>query len=119
MKVIRVAPGKKAEIVEISGDLESLQSEVGGYIEAVYPFEEEVALVCNEDGKFNGSELNRALNDEETGETYDVVFGTFLVVGLTEDNFGDIPEQYIDKFFKMFEEPKPIVRIKGTLYETL
>ena len=45
---------------EIDSDLESLQHEVGGYIEAMYPDEDPVALVCNEEGKLEGLPLNRA-----------------------------------------------------------
>lgn len=46
-----------------------------------YPFEDPVAIVYNDDGKLMGLPLNRALRDE-SGEAYDVVAGTFLVVGL-------------------------------------
>lgn len=52
--------------------LESLQHEVGGYIQAVYPFEEPVAIVCNEEAKLEGLPLNRALRDED-GDIYDIV----------------------------------------------
>ena len=48
-----------------------------------------VALVCNEEGKLEGLPLNRALRDED-GDIYDVVAGTFLVVGLTDDSFGSL-----------------------------
>ena len=36
---------------EIDSGLESFQHEVGGCIEAIYPYEDPVALVCNEEGK--------------------------------------------------------------------
>ena len=45
--VLIVEPGKEPYAKEIDSGLESLQHEVGGYIEAVYPFEEPVAIVCN------------------------------------------------------------------------
>ena len=54
---------------EIDSDLKSLQHEVGGYIEAIYPYEDPVALVCNEEGKLEGLPLNRALRDED-GDIY-------------------------------------------------
>ena len=44
---IVVEPEKKPEIREIDGSLEGLQALVGGYIQAVYPFEDPVAVVCN------------------------------------------------------------------------
>jgi hypothetical protein len=73
----------------IPSGLSSLQNEVGGMIQVVYPFEDPVGLICNDEGKINGMELNRALRTEE-GEIYDIVAGTFLVAGLTEDNFGSL-----------------------------
>ena len=54
INIIMLEPGKKAYLKEIDNTLESLQREVEGYIEAIYPFEEEVCLVCNEEGKMNG-----------------------------------------------------------------
>ena len=83
--VLVVEPDKKPYVKEIPSSLESLQHEVGGDIEAVYPFEEPVAIVCNEEGKMNGLPLNRALRDD-SGEIYDIVAGTFLITGLTDDS---------------------------------
>ena len=54
---------------EIASGLESLQHEVGGYIEAIYPYKDPAALVCNEEGKLEGLPLNRALRDED-GDIY-------------------------------------------------
>ena len=45
----------------------------------IYPYEDPIALVCNEEGKLEGLPLNRALRDED-GDIYDVVAGTFMVV---------------------------------------
>ena len=87
--VLVVEPGKEPYVKEIDSGLESLQHEVGGCIEAIYPYEDPVALVCNEEGKLEGLPLNRALRDED-GDIYDVVAGTFLVVGLTDDSFGSL-----------------------------
>lgn len=47
MKVVVVEPMKRAYVKDIDSGLESLQKEVDGYIEAIYPFEDEVAIVCN------------------------------------------------------------------------
>ena len=60
IKVVMVEPGKEARIDKIDNSLESMQQIVGGWIEAYYPFEEEVCIVCNDEGKINGMELNRA-----------------------------------------------------------
>ena len=61
MKVLMVEPHKNAYEADIGNDLKSMQEAVGGSIEAAYFFEEPVALVCNEEGKINGLELNLSL----------------------------------------------------------
>ena len=43
--VLIVEPGKEPYVKELDSGLESLQHEVGGYIEAIYPYEDPVALV--------------------------------------------------------------------------
>lgn len=47
MTVLAVLPGKTPERMELDGSLKSMQSFVGGTIQAVYPFEDPVAIVCN------------------------------------------------------------------------
>ena len=48
MKVLIVEPGKSPYAAEIESGLKSLQAAVGGDIQAVYPYEDPVALICNE-----------------------------------------------------------------------
>ena len=90
LSVLQIAPGQHPKPIEIDNDLKALQQAVGGSIGASYPFEDPVAIVYNDDGKLMGLPLNRALRDE-SGETYDVVAGTFLVVGLGEEDFASLP----------------------------
>ena len=80
MTVLVVEPGKEPYLKEIDPGLHSLQAEVGGDIAATYPFSDPVGLVCNDEGKLIGLELNRGLRDED-GNLYDIMAGTFLVVG--------------------------------------
>ena len=74
-----VEPGKAPYETEIEGGLESLQKAVGGSIQAVYPYDDPVALICNEEGKLMGLPLNRSLTDDN-GEIYDLslihIYGT-------------------------------------------
>ena len=65
IKVVLVEPGKLARPAEIPAILEGMQAVVKGSIEAFYPFEEEVCIVCNEEGKITGMPLNRAVYSEE------------------------------------------------------
>ena len=87
-----------------------MQKAVGGYIEAVYPYNEPVALIVNDEGKLNGSELNRALRDNE-GQIYDIVAGDFLVVGLGEEDFASLSPELMEKFEKEFHQPEMFVRM--------
>ena len=75
--VLVVPPQDVPYVKEIDPGLKSLQSEVDGWIEAVYPFEDPVAIICNEEGKMNGMPPNRALYDED-GQVYDIVAGVIL-----------------------------------------
>ena len=86
LTVLEIAPGHYPKQVEIDPDLKALQQAVGGNIGASYPFSDPVAIVYNDEGKLMGLPLNRALRDG-SGEAYDVVAGTFLVVGLGEEDF--------------------------------
>lgn len=61
IKVVLCEPGKLARTATIEASLERYQKIVGGYIEAYYPFEEPVCIVCNEEGKITGLPLNRAV----------------------------------------------------------
>ncbi len=115
IKVLRIEPYKAPVITEISSSLESLQHEVEGYIECVYPFEDQVGLVVNEEGKLNCMELNRALRDS-SGEIYDIIAGPFIVIGLTDDSFCGLTDAQIEKYSKLFEEPEVFVRIDGKIH---
>ena len=86
MTVLVVEPMKAPYVKSIPNELEDLQQAVGGDIEMTYPFEDEVGILLNGNGKFEGLPLNRALYDDR-GQVYDAIAGTFLVVGLTEDDF--------------------------------
>ena len=110
IKVLLVEPEERPRVVEIGTGLEDLQHAVGGDIEVVYPFEDRVGLIVNEEGKLIGLPLNRALRDENN-EVYDIIAGSFLVAGLTEDNFGSLTEEQIGKFEGLFHQPETFVKM--------
>ena len=90
MTVLVVEPMKEPYVKEIDPGLHSLQAEVGGDIATAYPFSDPVGLVCNDEGKLIGLELNRGLRDEHR-EIYDIMAGTFLVVGLSAVSYTHLP----------------------------
>ena len=92
MNVLVVEPGMVPYEKEING-LEEMQAVVGGTISAIYPYEEPVAVVCNDDAIYLNLPFNRSV---EGG--YGGVFGTFVICGLTEDNFGSLTPAQIKTY---------------------
>ena len=99
---------------EIDPGLHALQAEVGGDIAASYPFDDPVGLVLNDEGKLIGLDLNRSLRDEH-GEIYDIVAGTFLVVGLGPESFASLPPDMIQKYTEQFKRPELFASINGQI----
>ena len=114
MRVLKVEPYQLPEVKEIDSGLSSLQHEVEGWIEATYPFEDPVAIICNEEGKVNGMEYNRAIRDEN-GEVREIIAGPFLVVGLDEENFASLPEDMLQKYKRMFAQPEVFLQTQSSL----
>ena len=110
MDVLLVRPNMYPQAVQVGCELEDLQKAVGGYIQAVYPFEEPVALVMDEEAKLTGKELNRALRDED-GDMYDIIAGDFLVVGLGEEDFSSLSPELMKQFEEHFHQPEMFVRM--------
>lgn len=96
-----VEPLKVPYAAEIDTGLISLQQIVGGIIQVLYPFTDAVGVVCNDEGKLRCLPLNRPLYDED-GVMYDILVGTFLVVGLTEDDFSSLTDEMIEKYTEVF-----------------
>lgn len=107
MDVLLVEPGQFPQRVQIGIELENLQNAVMGDIEATYPFEDNVAIITNGEGKFNGMPLNRAIFTED-GLPADIYAGPFLVVGLTEDDFGSLTSEQMDKYEEIFHSPQTL-----------
>ena len=115
MDYLLIKPGEYPEAVKLETGFEALQNAVSGNIEVVYPFEDQVGLIVNEEGKINGLPLNRPLYDSE-GELYDILAGNILVVGLTEDNFGSLTPTQMKHYEELFHQPQTFVRLgKGIL----
>lgn len=112
--VLVVEPGKEPYEKDISPGLASLQHEVGGHIQAVYPHDDPVSIICDEESKLKGSPLNRALRDED-GHIYDVLAGTFLITGLAEETFSSLGEDLMQKYKEHYKMPEMFLRVDGRL----
>ncbi len=115
-KVLVIEPGKRPEKKEIAGSLEDMQQLVGGHIQVVYPFPEEVALVCNEEGKLEGLPLNRGLRDSK-GEVYDIISGTFFLCAAptVSENFESLTEDQVKKYSDLFHSPETFLNLGGQI----
>ncbi len=114
MNVLMVEPGKVPYAVDIGEGLEALQAAVGGHIQAVYPYDDPVALICNEEGKYLGLPLNRALRDDE-GIIYDIVAGNFFLCGLGQEDFTSLPADLMEKYRQQLAHPERFFRIAGQI----
>lgn len=116
MTVLIVEPGKKPRKAEIDGSLEGMQRVVGGYIQAIYPFDEPVALICNEEGKLLELPFNRALRDED-GDIYDIVSGTFFlcIAPPDSDSFEGLSDELMEKYSQMFCYPEMFLKVDGMI----
>ena len=87
-------------IVEFEKGYKQLQKLVEGSFEMPYLFDD-VDVVVNEEGKFNGSLANRFLY--YNGELVDILFGNILLVD--SDNEGEtisLSDEKIKKYLKIF-----------------
>ena len=114
LTVLVVEPMKEPYVKEIEPGLHSLQAEVGGDIATTYPLSDPVGLVCNDEGKLIGLELNRGLRDEH-GEIYDIMAGTFLVVGLSKDSFTSLTPEQVQKYTEHFKQPEQFISLNGQI----
>lgn len=107
MNVLVVEPGFAPYEKEIHG-LSQMQETVGGLIQAIYPFEEEVAVVCNDEGILLGMPFNRSM---EGG--YGGVFGPFFVCGLGEEDFCSLTPEQVETYKKKFHRAEILLGIRG------
>ena len=105
IKVLLVEPMEKPRVIEIERDLDTFHELVGGYLQAVYPWGSSCALICDDEGKYKGYRANRALVDED-GEPYDIVVGTFLICGISGEDFASLTEEQEKKFTDLFRWPE-------------
>ena len=116
LRVLLVDPSKHPRTVELPDTLEAMQQAVGGLIQAIYPFEEPVALVCNDEGKLLGLPLNRGLRTED-GTLYDIVYGTFFLCAAPPDgdSFESLSEEQLVRYEERFHSPEVFFRLGGPI----
>ena len=100
IKVLVVEPNKLPYEKVIPNRLRDKQQIVDGYIEYVRLLEDDsVVLICNEEGKINGSEYNRDID-------YDIIAGTFIIARECADDGEDrsLTDEQIEKYKERFNQ---------------
>ena len=113
MTVLLVEPNKAPEVKEISGTLDSMQELVGGTIQAIYPFDEPVALICNDEGKLLGMQMNRMLP-----EIGDIICGPFFLCGAPPDSeeFTSLSPEQLNRYADRFKAVELIVPVGDAVF---
>ena len=107
MDVLVVEPGYAPYEKSING-LDEMQATVGGLIQAIYPYEEQVAIVCNEEGLLHGLEFNRSVPGGYGG-----VVGTFFICGLGEEDFCSLTSEQMEKYRKEYHKAEILIGARG------
>ena len=117
MKVLKLEPREHPKELEITDSLESMQSVVGGMIQAIYPFEDTVALICNEEGKLLGLPYNRALRTPDTNQIYDIVCGTCFLCNAPadRDTFTSLTKEQLARYKEYFRKPELFLKANGNI----
>lgn len=116
--VLLVEPDKYPRTVTITDTLEAMQNLVGGDIEEYMPFEDDVAIICNEEGKLNGLPLNRAVYvDEDKHKIADIICGKFFLVyaPIESENFLSLPPELSEKYREKFKYPERFARVNNEI----
>ncbi len=114
INVLLLETGKIGRMVEIEDSLEAMQGLVGGPIEEYMPFEDDVAIVCNEEGKMRGFPLNRGIKDKD-GQLQDIIAGDFFIcyAPIESERFLSLPPDLEKKDKAKFELPEQVYRTES------
>lgn len=88
MKVLRIEPGQEPEIIDIENTLESLQQQVGGYIECVTLAPGHVEMIVNEEGWL----LDLPFNEFASVISKHQIVGTAIILQVFEEEFTDVED---------------------------
>ena len=81
-----------------------MQEIVGGTIEVTYPWDDPVAVVCNDEGLILGLPLNRRLSE------FTIIAETFFVCGLGEEDLAGLSPELIEKYQRILHCPQFFIR---------
>ena len=115
-RVIVCRVDERAEVIEIDDKLEAMQDVVGGLIQEDMPWEDEVAIICNEEGKMLGLPLNRGIRSDE-GQLQDIIAGDFFIcyAPIESERFLSMPPELEEKYKEKFDLPEMFMVENGVI----
>ena len=97
IRILKIESEKAPYEKEIVDKLEDIQAVVNGPIQCIY-LNGGCLLVCNEEGKLNGMQLNRRIGN-------DIITGPFFIVGVNiYGEFVSLTDGQIESFAEEFRE---------------
>ena len=113
MNVLVVEPGFAPYEKKING-LEEMQATVGGLITGIYPYQEEIALVGNDESILLGMDYNRSVPGGYGG-----VFGPFFICGTKDGDFVSLTPAQMERFKKEYHHAEILLGANRGGYVTL
>ena len=99
MRIIIIRNNVNPVLCNVPHSLTVFQQIVGGKIEVVEPFPDNVVLVCDESGRNNGKPVNRVIDDSMD------ICGDFFLCGHDGEGLSDFPEDLVEWYMARFKLP--------------
>ena len=102
MKVLMIRPNEHPEVMELERKLDAMYKALECHtITATYPWIDPVALVTDDEGLFSDKAPCRYVKDLQQP-----ILGNFFICGLADEDFADLPDNYLKKYMEMFWHPE-------------
>ena len=104
--ILVVRPGEGPEWMQIPNTLKAMQKIVDGHIEIVRPWDDDVAVVCNEEALVMDLPPNRILR-HPSGNVWGLLCGTFFLCLAPPDSevLMSLPPMLGDRIESLMEKP--------------
>lgn len=110
MKILVVEPCKHPEVRDIDGSLKSMHEIIGSGVHATHPFDDSVDVVTTDMGQLIEQPMNRVLRDDD-GRVDDVLCGTFLICGVSDEDYISLTDEQIKRYTQLFYVPEVFLYI--------
>lgn len=103
IKVLLVEPFDKPKMITVENNYQAISEIICGEVDEYMPFEDNVALLCNANGKRLSLSASHTVTDTETGKT-ELIYGSFILVGESEfdGKYHSLDDNLIDKYMDLF-----------------